>query len=274
MKHIINLIPYLPMANWLTIKQLSAKRGLTESTLRNWTNLGYITSATIDGIIMLDDDSLTSYLNVHQTKGLNKESLEKLIKGKESEYEIVLSQLDDELFLLKTQKLHQPLFHIIIKELGQLITDASQREIFLSISCGEPISRVAVRHNMTYQDTINTYSELLINLSKNTERIATFRDRAMTSLFGKYNTDDPTNIPLRRMISDRACNALFKLNIHTVHQLLQYTAQNGWPRLKRLEGLGEITYNEIINALYNANFIVFHENKSIGLSPEISALIL
>ena len=101
---------------------------------------------------------------------------------------------------------------------------------------------------MTYQDTINTYSELLINLSKNTERIATF--------------------------SDRACNALFKLNIHTVHQLLQYTAQNGWPRLKRLEGLGEITYNEIINALYNANFIVFHENKSIGLSPEISALIL
>lgn len=94
------------MANWLTIKQLSEKRGIAESTLRNWTNLGYITSSTIDNIIMLDDDSLTSYLDTHQSKGLSKESLEKLIKEKEMEYEIILSLLNDELFLLKTQSLH------------------------------------------------------------------------------------------------------------------------------------------------------------------------
>ncbi|WP_223225915.1 MULTISPECIES: hypothetical protein [Bacteroides] len=108
------------MANWLTIKQLSEKRGIAESTLRNWTNLGYITSSTIDNIIMLDDDSLTSYLDTHQSKGLSKESLEKLIKEKEMEYEIILSRLNDELFLLKTQSLHQPLFHTIVQELGQL----------------------------------------------------------------------------------------------------------------------------------------------------------
>ena len=107
------------MANWLTIKQLSEKRGIAESTLRNWTNLGYITSSTIDNIIMLDDDSLTSYLDTHQSKGLSKESLEKLIKEKEMEYEIILSRLNDELFLLKTQSLHQPLFHTIVQELGQ-----------------------------------------------------------------------------------------------------------------------------------------------------------
>ena len=79
------------MANWLTIKQLSEKRDIAESTLRNWINLGYITSSTIDNVIMLDDDSLISYLDTHQTKGLNKESPEKLIKEKKMECEIILS---------------------------------------------------------------------------------------------------------------------------------------------------------------------------------------
>ena len=53
---------------------------------------------------MLDDDSLISYLNTHQIKGLSKESLEKLIKEKKVECEIILSRLNDELFPLKTQR--------------------------------------------------------------------------------------------------------------------------------------------------------------------------
>ena len=32
------------MANWITLKQLSEKRGIAESDLRTWANLGYITS--------------------------------------------------------------------------------------------------------------------------------------------------------------------------------------------------------------------------------------
>ena len=60
----------------------------------------------------------------------------------------------------------------------------------------------------------------------------------------------------------------------TVYQLLQFTYQYGWSRLKRLEGLGKTTYNEILNALYNANFIVFSEDRSIILSPEIAAFVL
>ena len=29
------------MANWITLKQLSEKRGIAESDLRTWANLGY-----------------------------------------------------------------------------------------------------------------------------------------------------------------------------------------------------------------------------------------
>lgn len=223
---------------------------------------------------MLDDDSLTRYLDAHQTPELNEESLKTLIKEKKLESESILSRLDDELFLLKVQNLHQPLFHIVIQELGQLITDDTHREILLSISSGEPISRVAVHHQMTYQETTAVYSSILEQLGKNTARIATYRNRVLKFLYGKYDIDDPTNIPLTRLMGDQARNLLYKLNILTVRQLLQYTSQKGWPSLKRIEGMGEMTYNEIINSLYNANFIILHENKRIELSPEIAALVL
>ena len=96
------------MANWITLKQLSEKRGIAESDLRTWANLGYIASSRIENVLMIDDESLTQYLDVHQTKDLGENYLEKIIKEKELEREVLLSQCDDELFLLKTQKLHHP----------------------------------------------------------------------------------------------------------------------------------------------------------------------
>ena len=58
------------MANWITLKQLSEKRGIAESDLRTWANLGYIASSRIENVLMIDDESLTQYLDVHQTKDL------------------------------------------------------------------------------------------------------------------------------------------------------------------------------------------------------------
>lgn len=261
------------MAHWKTIKQVSEKYGIAETTLRGWTKLGYITHSIINNVVMLDDESITRYLDAHQTKGLSEDSLDKLIKEKEWEREVILSRFDDELFLLKTQKLYEPLFHILIKELGQLITDDDQRDIFLTISSGEPISRVAVRHRMTYDEVVAKYSSILDKLGRNSERIATLRTQAMAP-FSKYETDNPLEIHLSRFINDRACHILLKLEIETVHQLLQHTSKYGWPSLKRLDGMGAITYKEIINSLYNANFIVINKDKTITLSPEIATLVL
>lgn len=139
------------MATWLTLKQVSGKYGIAKSTLQGWTTLGYLTFSTIDGILMLDEDSLVHYLDAHKIEGLSEESLDELIKSKRLERETVLSLLNDELVVLKTQSLHQPLFHVIIQELSELIVDDRQREIFLAISSGEPVSRVAARHKMTYE---------------------------------------------------------------------------------------------------------------------------
>lgn len=258
------------MTNWLSPKLISKRRGISESTLRTWQCLGYIVSSTVDNEVMLDDDSLTRYLNIYKTKELTPGYLEKIIQEKELEREVLLTQFEDELFLLKTHKKHQQLFHILIQELGQMITDARLREIFLAISSGDPISRVAIRYEMTYERTLVTYQSILNNLSKTKGRIAALSNRAPTSLFCQYNIDNIMSMPLTNIIHFHAYSILHKeAKISTIRELLSYTSQNGWKSLKKLHGLGGATYTRMICALQNVELITVGEDGSIELSPEL-----
>lgn len=262
------------MANWLALKQVSEKRGIAESTLREWKTLGYIASSTVDDVMMLDDESVTRFLDTHAMKELNDDDVDKLIQEKKLEREILLSSLEDELFLLKTQKLHQPLFHVVIEELGNLIMDGRYREIFLAVSSGEPIIRVAKRFNMTYERTLEAYTSTLEQLSKNTHRIATFRTTALNLRFGKFNQKDPTNISLWDVFNTHACCVLAqKAGISTLHELLLYGSQKGWRYLTHLPGLGNSTYHHIVDTLIENGFLVIWSEGNIRLTPEIAALI-
>lgn len=207
------------MADWLTLKQLSEKRGIPENTLRYWKSLNYIASSTIDNVVMLDDNSVTRFLDANQTKELEEDYLKQLIQEKKAECEATLAYFEDELYLLKTQKLYQPLFHIVIEELGALITDDYQREIFLAISKGEPIARVAARHQLTYVQTANAYSNILEKLGENTNRISTFRHRTMELLYSRFDTTDPTNTRIGDILETHA-NAVLKTkaNIENVRE--------------------------------------------------------
>lgn len=262
------------MVNWISIKQLSKKRGIAESTLRGWAQLGFISYSTVENTMMLDEGTLIHYLNVHKSQILNEESINKLIEEKKVERETLLSRLDDDIFLLKTQSLYQPLLQILIDELGHLILNDLHRELFLAISGGEPISRVAERYGMTYNETKETYQSVLEELSKNKARIATYRQMAMKSLLDKYKANPPLRIPLRELLSDRICNSLMTTKkIITLDELLQYTAKNGWAKLKDLKNFGGYSYAEMIKSLFCAGFIVIDENKNIELSPELAAYV-
>lgn len=174
---------------------------------------------------------------------------------------------------LKTHCLYQPLFHILIQELSQLIVDKRQREIFYSISSGEPISRVSARHKMTYEETVAAYGSLLEKLGENAGRIASFREQAMTIQFGKYGTKDPTDINVYSIFHDRAGHILHQNKIQTLRQLLKYTSRHGWSSLKSMKGLGVQTYKDMIHALYHANFIQISKEGNITLSPALAAFI-
>ena len=60
------------MADWLTLKQLSEKRGIPENTLRYWKSLNYIASSTIDNVVMLDDNSVTRFSTPTKQKNWKK----------------------------------------------------------------------------------------------------------------------------------------------------------------------------------------------------------
>ena len=42
---------------------MSERRDIQEAILKNWANLGYITSSRIDDQLFLDDESLDAYLD-------------------------------------------------------------------------------------------------------------------------------------------------------------------------------------------------------------------
>lgn len=263
------------MANWMTPELLSKQRGIPVSTLRVWKSMGYIISSTIDNEVLLDDDSLTRYLDIHRTKELNESYLKRIIGEKQLELEVQLSQLDDELFLLKTQKQYQPLFHTLILELGKLIVNGQLREIFLAISSGEPISRVAERYQITYERALTSYQFILNNLSENTGRIATCLNREMNSLLSKYKPEDLLNSLLSDFIPLRAYAILStEAEVTTVRELLEYTSKHDWNSLLSLHGMGKMTFSNMINALNKACFIIVDRDNSIELSPELAALVI
>lgn len=259
--------------NWMTLQQMSERYGIAESTLRIWKNSGYITSSTVDNVVMLDEESLIYFLNAHETKGLNPNELENLIKEKELEREVILSKYNDELFLLKTHQQHQQLFDVIIQELAALIMDVNERGVFLAISRGEPVGRVAKRYGMTPENALTAYTSILETLSRNTGRIAAFRPLTIERFFGLCNMENPMDIPVTEVFKGRTLTVL-KQKFQTIGELLRFTSKRGWNRLNYIGGIGPMTYNEIIKTLENKHFIVQGVDGFIRVAPQIAALLL
>ena len=108
---------------------MSERHDIQEAILKNWANLGYITSSRIDDQLFLDDESLDAYLEAHKRLGLEAGYLSKIVEEKKLERDFIISKYDDLLYVLRTQTTCKPLYEIIIRELATLkIGRASCRE--------------------------------------------------------------------------------------------------------------------------------------------------
>lgn len=168
---------------------MSKRHDVQEETLRNWANLGYITSAKINNQLFLDDESLVAYLEAHKRLGVQEGYLTKIVEEKKLERDFVISKYDDQLYVLKTQKVCGPLYEVVIRELSGLIAHPEHRDIFYSISKGEPIERVAGRHRITYDRALRVYESLLKGLQKKRNILSSYRKLAMDYRF-KCLADD------------------------------------------------------------------------------------
>ena len=93
---------------------MSERHGIQETILRNWANLGYITSSRIDDQLFLDDESLDAYLEAHKRLGLEAGYLSKIVEEKKLERVFIISKYDDLLYVLRARSVCSLLETIII----------------------------------------------------------------------------------------------------------------------------------------------------------------
>lgn len=83
------------------------------------------------------------------------------------------------------------------------------------------------------------------------------------------------NIPLTHIFNLRAYDALASSEgIKTLYELLDFTSKWGWRRLKNIDGVGRVSYQHIIETLYNEGIITIDADREIKLIPEIDAILL
>ena len=227
---------------------MSERHGIQETILRNWANLGYITSSRIDDQLFLDDESLDAYLEAHKRLGLEAGYLSKIVEEKKLERDFIISKYDDLLYVLRTQKTCKPLYEIIIRELAALILHPVARNVFYSISIGESVEKVAGRHRITYEKTLQIYNSILKGLKLKKDILATYRKRAINARFLSL-ADNNKNInieqeewilqlPVCKVADTRLANVLYNQDVRMVKDLLEIVSGRGYHLLSKLQMIG------------------------------------
>ena len=238
---------------------MSERRDIQEDILKNWANLGYITSSRIDDQLFLDDESLDAYLEAHKRLGLEADYLSKIVEEKKLERDFIISRYDDLLYVLRTQKTCKPLYEIIIRELAALILHPVTRNVFYSISTGESVEKVAGRHRITYQKALQIYNSILKGLKLKKDILATYRKRAINARFLSLSDNNKNinieqeewilQLPVCKVADTRLANVLYNQDVRTVKDLLEIVSGRGWKSMLRIEGVGKISYYHLLSKL-------------------------
>ena len=238
---------------------MSERHGIQETILRNWANLGYITSSRINDQLFLDDESLDAYLEAHKRLGLEADYLSKIVEEKKLERDFIISRYDDLLYVLRTQKTCKPLYQIIIRELAALILHPVARNVFYSISIGESVEKVAGRHRITYEKTLQIYNSILKGLKLKKDILATYRKRVINARFLSLSDNDKNinieqeewilQLPVCKVADTRLANVLYNQDVRTVKDLLEIVSGRGWKSLLRIEGVGKTSYYHLLSKL-------------------------
>lgn len=152
------------MSYWVTVKRLSEKYDVSDQTIRNWVEKGYLAHTKINNILYVDEEGLKACLEANARPGLSEGYLERMVSERQEEIDRIIAWYDDRLFLLKTHKELRPLFELIIKALSERIIDPLACDVFFTVSTGAPIEDVAKFHCITYDEVAHIYEETLRQL--------------------------------------------------------------------------------------------------------------
>lgn len=212
------------MTKWITLKQAAAKYETDARNIQNWGKSGAITVARIGETWMVDDSSVTSYLENNKKTETMKEELLSLQEEYKSQIANCIETNDERLFLLKAGKGITSLFRMMINELAGLLECREKREIFVSITKGESVNSIAQRMGLTNNKVSSLYAMALREVSRKYVRSRNLRNEKADWLKELHLTQ----IKLRNMEDRVAClereNALLRNAAEAEEQQDEFSA--------------------------------------------------
>lgn len=154
------------MTKWITLKEAAAKYETDSRNIQNWGKNGAITVARIGETWMVDDSSVTSYLENNKKVENMKEELLSLQEEYKSQIANCIETNDERLFLLKAGKGITSLFRMMISEMAGLLACREKREVFESITQGESVNSIAQQMRLTYDKVSSLYEKSLREVSR------------------------------------------------------------------------------------------------------------
>lgn len=154
------------MTKWITLKQAAAKYETDARNIQNWGKMGAITVARIGETWMVDDGSVTSYLENNKKTATMKEELLSLQEEYKSQIANCIETNDERLFLLKAGKGITSLFRMMINEMAGLLECREKKEVFVSITEGESVNSIAQRMGLTNNKVSNLYAMAIREVSR------------------------------------------------------------------------------------------------------------
>lgn len=233
------------MTNWITLKSASLRYGVSSETVLEWIKDNRITGSCIEDLWLVDNDSISHYLEIHKTLDSQQQYLDKQLAERREEIDLLIAHYDDSAFILKSLLTLTPLFHYMAAELATLIPEDDKRDLFLSVVNGESLEEIALRRFTTYDKTVCEFAGIIKSLAKHRDFIKLYPEKSDTETLRllKTNLD-------KLALNFRIKNCLHASEIYTVRDLLLYIKHgNGLRSLLRMRNFGTQSYYILLDSL-------------------------
>lgn len=233
------------MTNWITLKSASLRYDVSPEQVLEWIKDNRISGSCIEGAWLVDNDSISRYLEIHKTLATQQQYLDIELAQRREEIDLLIARYDDSAFMLKSLLPLTPLFHYMMEELATLIPEKSKREIFLQVMKGESLEEIALKRLSTYDKVVYEFIESIELLAKQRDFIKLYPEKPDADAIRLLNTE------LHKWVKDfRVRNCLQSNEVYTVADLLLYIKHgNGLKSLLRMRNFGKQSYHILTKCL-------------------------
>lgn len=153
------------MKPWVNIKQAALRYDVDEQVLLSWAEVNEITHTRVGDSIVLEEESLESYMESTKTLALMETNLTKLMEQREAILARELECYDEWSLMARLKNDAAPLHRLVIELLSPLIENSKEAWLFRHISLEHDARWVAEHSFMNYEQALAEYSEIIRHLS-------------------------------------------------------------------------------------------------------------